>query len=152
MLILFQGLLVSLLIIVAKGKTVVDAKNTNYKGVWNKMHNYNTLLSTFIYIYLVNMWPFLNHLKICQEIAPGKTCEYLIEKITFRLKLHLAPPKVTLYKAHGPGLLSAKENLLGDVDDDPEVVRDRRDSTAGFVSYGFGVQVQVQECTWVEER
>ena len=46
---------------------------------------------------------------------------------------------VTSYKAHGSGLLSDAENLLGDVDDDPEVVRDRRDSTAGFVSYGFGV-------------
>ena len=46
---------------------------------------------------------------------------------------------VTSYTAPGPGLLSATENLVGDVDDDPEVVRDRRDSTAGFVSYGFGV-------------
>ena len=64
MLILFQGLLVSLLILVAKGKTVVDVKNTNYKGVWNKMHNYNTFLSTFIYIYLVNMSP-------CLEIGKG---------------------------------------------------------------------------------
>ena len=48
-------------------------------------------------------------------------------------------PPVTSYKDHGPGVLRATENLLGDVDDDPEVVRDRRDSTAGFVSYGFGV-------------
>ena len=48
-------------------------------------------------------------------------------------------PLLTPYKAHGPGLLSDVQNLVGEVDDDPEVVRDRRDSTAGFVSYGFGV-------------
>ena len=46
---------------------------------------------------------------------------------------------LTSFKDNGPGLLSDTENLLGDVDDDLEVVRDRRDSTAGFVSYGFGV-------------
>ena len=84
MLKLFQGLLVSVLICVAKGKTIVDGKNTN-------------------------------------------------------LKLHLPPPTVNSYKAHGPGVLSDTENLVGDVDYGPEVVRDRRDSTPGFVSYGFGV-------------
>ena len=36
-------------------------------------------------------------------------------------------------------ILSVTENPLEDVDDDLEAVRDRRDSTAGYVSYGFGV-------------
>jgi hypothetical protein len=53
--------------------------------------------------------------------------------------LPLEPHNVTSYKAHGPDILSDVDNLPGEVDDDPEVVRDRRDSTAGFVSYGYGV-------------
>ena len=48
-------------------------------------------------------------------------------------------PPVTSYKDYGPGVLSATENLLGDVDDDPEVVRYRRDST-GFGETPMGLE------------